>query len=83
MIDNGGRSSSPPPGGRSRWRVHTVPAKQVAEDRRALNTTSSPLYVGTGFDLSPSSHFEGLVDELVIFHRALPASDVATLFGSY
>lgn len=63
-----------------RYYVNGVP---VAEDRRALNTTASPLYIGTGFDLSPDRQFEGLVDELIVYNRALPPADVKALFESY
>jgi len=63
-----------------RYYVNGLP---VAEDRRALNTTASPLYIGTGFDLGPNRQFEGLVDELLILNRALPPSEVKALFESH
>lgn len=57
--------------------------RQVAEGRRALNTTASPLVIGTGFDLGANRRFSGLVDELLVFNRALSAADVEALFASY
>jgi hypothetical protein len=57
--------------------------RQVAEGRRALNTTVSPLVIGGGFDRAPSRHFTGLVDELLIFNRALSPDDIEALYRSY
>ena len=55
----------------------------VAEGRRALNTTASPLYIGTGFDLRPNRQFTGLVDELLVFNRAMDSADVRALYARY
>ena len=65
-------------------RLH-VDGVLVAEDTTAIlasiASNSTPVWIGTHFDLSnPNAYFGGSIDDVIIYSRALPASSVADLY---
>jgi len=66
--------------------VYYLDGKVIASQNKSLNTASSPLVIGDGFDHrlggGTPTPFNGLVDEVLIYDRALTAAEVLILCNS-
>ncbi len=59
--------------------VYYLDGAVIASQAKSLNTASSPLVLGDGFDHRQETRFEGLVDEVMIWDRALTPEGVLAL----
>lgn len=59
--------------------VYYINGDPVASQPQSLNTGSSPLVIGDGFDHRFDTPFEGIVDEVMLYDRALQLSEVRRL----
>ncbi len=59
--------------------VYYMNGDPVASQPKSLNTGSSPLVIGDGFDHRFDTPFEGVVDEIMLYDRALQAWEVRRL----
>jgi Concanavalin A-like lectin/glucanases superfamily len=44
------------------------------------DTSADPLYIGAGYNSGPTSFFNGMVDDVRIYNRALSATEVKQLY---
>lgn len=54
----------------------------VAAQQKFLNTGSSPLVIGDGFDHRADTPFEGVVDEILLYDHALLPAEIRQLYDA-
>lgn len=59
--------------------VYYVNGDPVASQAKVLNTDSSPLVIGDSLDHRFDTPFDGIIDEVILFDRALQPHEVRLL----
>jgi len=73
-------------GSSARAYINGVPSRAVSELAGSLTTTTGPLKIGSRADdtiaMGPDDRFNGLIDEVALYDRALSPAEIKTIFSA-
>ena len=73
-------------GSSARAYINGVPSRAVSELTGSLTTTTGPLKIGSRADdtiaMDPDDRFNGLIDEVALYDRALSPAEIQTIFSA-